>query len=166
MTSIDTPIAKSTPVTQASQIPSIPVVSCCVKDILESSTNEQARAACLEGQMQNMSSVRIPPNMPSLEDGTPNESLSRRIHDYCKERRDNNMKQEWEMHKITLNSIKEKKEKQYQQQSQKERDAIYARMLHNLERTRAIVRNTMSRASTISAKEYQMTLTEADFQVI
>ena len=70
------------------------------------------------------------------------------------------------MHKMTLNSIKEKKEKQYQQQSQKERDAVYARMLHNLERTRAMVRNTISRASTILAEEYQMTLTEADFHVI
>ena len=34
MTSIDTPIAKSTPVTQASQIPPIPIVLSCVKDIL------------------------------------------------------------------------------------------------------------------------------------
>ena len=110
---------------------------------------------------------RIPPSIPSLEDGTliESENLTRRIHDYCEERRDNR-KQKWEMHKMTLNSIKEKKEKQYQQQSQKERDAVYARMLHNLERTRAVVRNTISRASTISAEEYQMTLTEADFQVI
>ena len=67
---------------------------------------------------------------------------------------------------MTLNSIKEKKEKQYQQQSQKERDAVYARMLHNLEWTRTVVRNTISRASTISAEEYQMTLTEADFCAI
>ena len=90
--------------------------------------------------------------MPSLEDGTSIESknLTRRIHDYCEERRDNR-NQKWEMHKMTLNSIKEKKEKQYQQQSQKERDAVYARMLHNLERTRAVVRNTISRSSTISA---------------
>ena len=105
--------------------------------------------------------------MPSLEDGTPieSESLTRRIHDYCEERRDNR-KQEWETHKMTLKSIKQKKEKQYQQQSQKERYALYARMLHNLERTRAMVRNTISRASTISAGEYQMALTEADFHVI
>ena len=48
--------------------------------------------------------------MPSLEDGAPiePESLSRRIHDYCEERRDNR-KHEWETHKMTLNSIKEKK---------------------------------------------------------
>ena len=67
---------------------------------------------------------------------------------------------------MTLNSIKEKKEKQYQQQSQKERDAVYARMLHNLERTRAMVRNSISRASTISAEKHQLTLTKTDFHVI
>ena len=105
--------------------------------------------------------------MPSLEDSIPieSENLPRRIHDYCEERRDNG-KQKWKVHKMTLNSIKEKNEKQYQQQSQKERDAVYARMLHNLERTRAVVRNTISRASTILVEEYQMTLTEADFHVI
>ena len=165
-TSIDTPIAKSTLVTQASQIPSIPIVLSHVKDILEPSSSEQARAAYLERQMHNMNSVRIPLSMPSLEDGTSiePESLSRRIHDYCEERRDNR-KHEWETHKMTLNSIKEKKEKQYQQQSQKERD-VYARMLHNLERTRAVVRNSISRASTILAEEHQLTLTTTDFLVI
>ena len=96
--------------------------------------------------------------MPSLEDGTPieSENLPRRIHDCCEDRRDNG-KQKWEMHKMTLKSMKEKKENQYQQQSQKERDAVYARMLHNLERTRAVVGNTISRSSTISAEKYQMT---------
>ena len=69
-TSIDTPIAKSAPVTQAPQIPSIPIVSSRVKDILEPSSCEQVRAAYLERQMQNMNSVRIPSSMPSLEDGT------------------------------------------------------------------------------------------------
>ena len=156
-TSIDTPIAKSTPVTQASQIPPIPIVSSYVKDILEPSSSEQAKAAYLERQMQNMSSVRIPPSVPPLEDSIPveSENLPRRIHDYCEERRDNG-KQKWEAHKMILNSIKEKKEKQYKQQSQKERDAVYARMLYNLERTRAVVRNTTSSSSrnTISAEEY------------
>ena len=166
-TSIDTPIAKSTLVTQASQIPSIPVVSSLMKDILEPSSNEQARAAYLERQMQNMKSVRIPSSMPSLEDDTwiEPESLSRIIHDDCEERRDNR-KLEWKTHKMTLNSLKEKKEKQYQQQSQKERDAVYARLLHNLERTRAMVRNSISRASTILAEECQLTLTKTYFLVI
>ena len=48
-------------------------------------------------------------------------------------------KQKWEAHKMTLNRIKDKEEKQYQQQSQKERDAVYAGMLHNLERTSTLV---------------------------
>ena len=39
-------------------------------------------------------------------------------------------------------------------------------MLQNLERTRAAVRNSIKRASTISAKECQLTLTEDDFLII
>ena len=62
--------------------------------------------------------------------------------------------------------MKESKEKQYQQQSQEERDAVYARMLHNLERTRAVVRNSIGRASTILDEECQLTLTEDDFLII
>ena len=57
-TSVVTPIAKSTPVTQASQISPISMVSYSARDILESSSSEQARAAYLEKQMQNMNSVR------------------------------------------------------------------------------------------------------------
>ena len=111
-TSVDTPIAKSTPVTQASQIPSMPIASSCVRDIHEPSSSKQARAAYLERQMQNMNSVRVPSSIPSLEDGISidPESLSRRIYNYCQERKDNR-KHEWETHKMTLNSIKEKKGK-------------------------------------------------------
>ena len=39
-------------------------------------------------------------------------------------------------------------------------------MLHNLERTRTVVRNSISRASTISAEEHQLALTKNDFLVI
>ena len=39
-------------------------------------------------------------------------------------------------------------------------------MLHILERTRATVRNSISRASTILAEEHQLTLTKDDFLVI
>ena len=67
-TSIVTPIAKSTPLTQASQMPTFPIVSPSKRDILEPSSNEQARATYLERQMQGMSSVRLPSDMPSLED--------------------------------------------------------------------------------------------------
>ena len=39
-------------------------------------------------------------------------------------------------------------------------------MVQNVERTRAMVRNSISRASTISAEERQLALTEDDFSVI
>ena len=93
-----TPIAKSTPMTQALQMPTVPTVSSQVRDILELSSNEQARAAYLDRQIQGMSSVRLPSSMPSLEDGilVGPESLSRRIQNYCQEKRDNR-KHEWEL---------------------------------------------------------------------
>ena len=47
-----------------------------------------------------------------------------------------------------------------------ERDATYAQMVQNVEKTRAVVRNTVSRASTISAEECQLALTEKDFLAI
>ena len=41
-------------------MPTIPTVSYHVRDILEPSLNEQARATYLERQIQGMSSVRLP----------------------------------------------------------------------------------------------------------
>ena len=117
--------------------------------------------------MQGMHSIRLSSSMPSLEDGISvgPESLSRRIQSYCQEKKDKR-KHDWETHRLTLDGMKESKEKQYQQQSQEERDVVYARMLHNLERTRAAVRNSISKASTISDEECKLTLTEDDFLVI
>ena len=85
-TSMVTPIAKSTPITQTSQISSIPMVSHHARDILVPSSSQQARAAYLERQMQDMSSIRIPSGMPSLEDGISVEpvSLSKRIQNIVK----------------------------------------------------------------------------------
>ena len=64
---------------------------------------------------------------------------------------------------MALEKRKESKEKCHNQQAQEESDAIYAQMVQNLEKTRAVVRNSVSRASTISAEEHQLTLTENDF---
>ena len=50
-TSMVTPIAKSTPMKQAPQMPTIPIVLPCVRDILEPSSSKQVRAAYLERQM-------------------------------------------------------------------------------------------------------------------
>ena len=62
--------------------------------------------------------------------------------------------------------MKESKEKSYKQQVEEERDTAYFQMAQNVERTRAMVRNSISRASTISAEEQQLALTEEDILVI
>ena len=111
-----------------------------------------------------MGSVRLPSDMPSLEDmllGSKN--LQKTIQNFCQEQKDKR-KYEWESLKVALEKMKESKGKH--QQTQEERYAVYAQMLQNLERTRAAVRNSISRASTISAKERQLTLTEDNFLII
>ena len=165
-TSMVTPIAKSTPVTQASQMPVLPIVPSSERDILEPLSNEQARSVYLERQMQGMSSVKLPLDMPSLEDMSwDSENLPKRIQTFCQEQKEKR-KHEWESLKVALEKMKESKEKHCNQQAQEERDAIYTQMVQNLEKTRAMVRNSVSRASTISAEEHQLTLTEDDFLAI
>ena len=62
--------------------------------------------------------------------------------------------------------MKESKRKYQKQLAKEDRDATYAQMVQNVEKTRAVVRNTVSRASTISAEERQLALTEKDFLAI
>ena len=94
----------------------IPAVLPHVRDILEPSFNKQARATYLERQMQDMGSVRLPSDIPSLEDGVSigPESLPKRIQNYCWEKRDKR-KHEWETHRVALEGMKENKEKQHYQ---------------------------------------------------
>ena len=115
-TSMVTPLAKSTPITQMLQMPTTPAVLPHVRNILEPSSNEQARATYLERQMQDMGSVRLPSDIPSLEDGVSieSESLSKRIQNFCLERGDER-KHEWETHRVALERMKESKEKQCHQ---------------------------------------------------
>ena len=84
ITNIATLVAKSTPVTQASQIPVISNVP--ERDIVEQVSSERARTAYLKQQIQDMCSVRLPLNIPSMEEEShaPTD-LSRRIHAFCKE---------------------------------------------------------------------------------
>ena len=105
--------------------------------------------------------------MPPLEDDITleEESLSRRILDYCLRIKDHR-RCDKDTHQVTLSSIKEYKEEQQQQKSQKERDEIYAKISQNLEKVREVVGGTLSRASTISVEECQMALTETDFIAI
>ena len=119
--------------------------------------------------MRQMDSIKLPSGMPSLKDGmVPRpESLQDRIQDrsFCRENKVKR-KQEWESHRIALEKMKESKEQQQCQQNQEERDAVYAQMLQNLERTRAAVRSSISKASTISDEECHLALTEDDFLAI
>ena len=113
--------------------------------------------------MQGMSSVKLPLDMPSLEDMSQgSENLPRRIQTFCQEQKEKR-KHECESLKVALEKMKESKEKCHNQQAHEERDATYAQMVQNLEKTRAMVRNSVSRASTISAEKCQLTLTEDDF---
>ena len=82
-----------------------------IRDILEPTSNEQVRSAYLERQMRQMDSVKLPSGMPSLEDGmVPRpESLQDRIQSFCQERKVKR-KQEWELHRVALEKMKENKE--------------------------------------------------------
>ena len=84
ITNITTPIAKSTPLTQASHIPVTQTMM--EKDILAPVSSGKARAAYLESQIQDMSSVQLTLNIPLMkeESHTPTD-LTRRIHTFCKE---------------------------------------------------------------------------------
>ena len=62
--------------------------------------------------------------------------------------------------------MKESKGKHLKQPDKKEREIIYSQMAQNMEKTRNVVRNSISRASTISAEERQMALTEKEFSMI
>ena len=84
ITTMATPIAKSTPVTQASHIPVTKTIM--ERDIVEPMSNERARAAYLESQIQDMSSVWLPLNIPLMEEGSRvSTTLTRRISTFCKE---------------------------------------------------------------------------------
>ena len=161
-TDMVTSIAKSTPVTQASQMPVFLTVPSNERDILEPMSSEQARSAYLERQMQGMSSVRLPLDMPSLEDiSHRSANLPKRIQTFFQEWKKKRTNK-WESLKVALEKMKESKEKHCNQQAQEERDATYNQMVQNLEKTSVIVRNSVSRASIISAEEQQLTLTEDD----
>ena len=84
ITNIATPIAKSTPVTQASHIPVTQTIP--ERDIVEPMSSERARAMYLESQIQDMSSVQLPLNIPvKKEESHVPTDLTRQIHTFCKE---------------------------------------------------------------------------------
>ena len=160
-TSMGIPIAKSTPVLQIGPMLYRPTPTPWVRDILEPVASEQARARYLEEQMRHMESVRLAPSESrSLEEG----SLSREIQEYCPKMNEH-CQYERETHNVMLESMKEHKARQ-RQQGKKERDEVYKQMTSNVEKVKAIARESLSRASTISVEEQRMALTRADFKNI
>ena len=109
ITDIATPIAKSMPVTQATHTSVIPAMS--ERDIIEPMSSKRARTAHLEWQIQDMSSVWLPLNIPLMEkESHASTDLTGRIHAFCKEWKEKR-KQEWKSHKILLDVMKESKGK-------------------------------------------------------
>ena len=116
--------------------------------------------------MQDMSNVWLPLNIPLMEEEScASTDLTRRIHAFCKEHKEKR-KQEWESHKIALDVMKESKGKHSKQPSRDEREVVYFQIAQNMEKTRNVVSNSISRASTISVEERQMALTEKEFSMI
>ena len=98
------------------------------RDIVEPKSGEQARSTYLEKQIQGMSSVRLPLNIPSLEDGSyTSTNLLNKIQTFCQEQKEKR-RYEWESIRVALDKMRESKEKQCKQQTEEEREAAYAEM--------------------------------------
>ena len=85
ITKLPTPIAKSTPVTHASQVPATKTE----RDIVQPISSEKVRVTYLENQMRDMSSVQLPSQIPLMEEESPTSTdLARRIDIFCKEQKE------------------------------------------------------------------------------
>ena len=159
ITNLPTPIAKSTPVTHASHIP----IMESERDIVQPIASEGARAAYLEERMKNISGVQLPSNVPTeVEDTGMSIDLVKRIDEFCNEQKEKR-RQERESHKQTLDTLMKRKK---QQPVKEDKEAVYSQIAQTMEKTRDVIRRSMSRASTISAEEKQMALTEKEFAMI
>ena len=162
ITSFLTPIAKSTPVTCASHMPPVEPE----RDIVQPIASKEARAAYLEERMKNIGGVQLPSGIPSkVEESGTSIDLVKRIDMFCNEQKEKR-RQERESHKQTLDVLKERKKQQLKKPDKEEKKAVYSQIAQNMEKTRDVFRRSMSRASTISAEEKQMALTEKEFDMI
>ena len=75
-------------------------------------------------------------------------------------------KQEWESHKIALDVMKESKGKHSKTTQKRRKGSCIWPIAQNMEKTRNVIRTSISQASTISAEERQMALTEKEFSMI
>ena len=157
ITSLPTPITKSTPVTRASHMPTMGPG----RDIVQPIASEEARAAYLEEPMKNIGGVCLPSNIPAkVEEPGKSVDLVKRIDMFCNEQKEKR-RQERESHKQALDTLRERKKQQLVKEDDK---VVYSQIAQNLEKTRDVIRRSMSRASTISTEE--MALTEKEFTMI
>ena len=154
------PIAEYTPVPQVGPIlhRPTPTPTPRVHDILEPIACEQARVRYLEEWMRHIKGIHW---TPSEGQSVEENSLAREIQEYCSREQECHQ-YEKETHYAMLDSMIDNKIKQRQLEKRK-RDEIYKQMTSNLEKVRAIARESLSRAYTISVKECQMALSETDF---
>ena len=83
-----------------------------------------------------MSSVQLPLNIPLMEEES-------HAPTFCKEQKEKR-KPEWESHKIALDVMTESKGKHPKQPSREEREVVYSQIAQNMEKTRNVVRNSIS----------------------
>ena len=164
ITNIATPLAQSTPVTQASHIPVVgPTAG---RDIVQPIASGGARAKYLEEHMKGMSNMKQSMISSSLEEKSlPSTDLTRQIDLFCREQKEKR-KTEKEAHKMILDAFDKTKSKQSIPPRMEEREKVYSQMAQNMEKTREVVQRSMSQASTISVEERQMALTGREFKMI
>ena len=75
-------------------------------------------------------------------------------------------RKERESHKVFLGTLIQKKSKPTVQPMKEDRDIVYSQLSHSMEKTRDVMQRSLSQASTISAEERQMMLTEKKFSMI
>ena len=137
VTSLPTPIAKSTPVTHASHMPTLEPE----RDIVQPIASEEARAAYFEERMKNMSGVCLPSSIPSkVKESSTSAKLVRRIDIYCNKQKEKR-KQERESHKQALDALKERKKQQCKKPDKEENKAVYSQIAQNMEKTRDMVQD-------------------------
>ena len=125
ITSLPTPIAKLTPVTCASHIPTME----SERDIVQPIASEEDRAAYLEERMKNIGSMQLPSNIASkVEDTGLSIDLVRGIDMFCNEQKEKR-RQERESHKQTLDTLMERKK---QQPITENKEVVYSQIAHKM----------------------------------
>ena len=118
--------------TQASHIPVTQTI--LERHIVEPMSSKRVRATYLESQIQDMSSVWLPLNIPLMEEGshTPTD-VTKRIHMFCKDQKERR-RQEWESHRKALDVMKQSKGKHPKQPDKEEREVVYSQIAQDMEK--------------------------------